>query len=270
MKGVLIYGFNNQHIDYFKQSVWCADRVKRHLGLPVTIITDESSVDGRSCEHDVIMSSSESGGTRVFNPGIDSTPVAWLNASRYQSWDLSPYSETIVLDSDYIVCSPQLLTLFGSGFSVTAMKHVYDITNQDSHKEYQFMSAQKSLHHYWATVMYFKKDDVANDFFVLMRMIRENYQHYCDIYKLPNYPFRNDFAVSIALNTLYGHRPDLVPEIPWAMASEFNNTTINQVSEDCFELTYEVGPDKKPHRVRTAGQDFHYMNKRQLATLYED
>ena len=43
MKGVLIYAFNNDKVDYFQQAVWCADRVNRFLDLPVSIITDTAS-----------------------------------------------------------------------------------------------------------------------------------------------------------------------------------------------------------------------------------
>jgi hypothetical protein len=44
MKGILIYAFNNTNINYFRQAVWCADRVSKHLELPVTIVTDETSI----------------------------------------------------------------------------------------------------------------------------------------------------------------------------------------------------------------------------------
>lgn len=270
MKGVLIYAFNNERIDYFRQAVWSADRIVRYLNLPVTIITDEKSQGTRHCDHNIILSNAESGGTRVFNPGQDSRSHSWLNASRYQSWDITPYQETVVLDSDYVVCSDQLLSLFDSGVSVTAMKHVYDVTGRDGEQPYRWISDQTKLHHYWATVLYFRKDTVAEDFFSMMTMIRHNYQHYCDIYHLPNHPFRNDFAASIALNTVYGHRPESVPEIPWRMATVFSDARITQTADDCFDLHYAVGTEKKPHRVRIARQDFHFIDKQELAKLYAD
>lgn len=270
MRGVLIYAFNNERINYFQQAVWSADRIDRYLGLPVTIVTDEKSQKTAKCQHDIILSAAESGGTRVFNPTQDARSAAWFNASRYQSWHITPYQETVVLDSDYVVCSDQLLNLFDSGISVTAMKHVYDATGRNGEQPYRWISDQSRLHHYWATVLYFRKDQTAEDFFSMMTMIKNNYQHYCDIYHLPNHPFRNDFAASIALNTVYGHRPDSIPEIPWTMATVFSDTRITQISDDCFDLHYDTGAEKKPYRTRISGQDFHFIDKRELAKLYAD
>lgn len=270
MKGVLIYAFNNERIDYFRQAVWSADRIRQYLGLPVTIVTDKKSQGITICKHDVIHSVAESGGTRIFNPSQDGRSASWFNASRYQSWNITPYQETIVLDSDYVVCSDQLLSLFDSDISVTAMKHVYDVTARGGEQPYRWISDQSKLHHYWATVLYFRKDQTAEDFFSMMTMIKNNYQHYCNIYHLPNHPFRNDFAASIALNTVYGHRPESVPEVPWSMATVFGDATITQIADDCFDLHYSVGAEKKPHRVRIAGQDFHFIDKQELAKLYAD
>jgi hypothetical protein len=59
-RGVLIYAFNNDSIDYYQQAVWCADRVVKYLDLPVTIVTDGSSQNLRECDHNVIYSQAES------------------------------------------------------------------------------------------------------------------------------------------------------------------------------------------------------------------
>jgi hypothetical protein len=259
MKGVLVYAFNNGRVDYWRQAVWCADRVSRHLALPVTIVTDQQSQQDRHCSHDIVIAQARSGGTRLYDHKNDTAGHAWYNSNRYQSYDLSPYEQTLVLDSDYVVCSDQLLTLFGSGISVTAMKHVYDVTNRDQFRLYQHISAHRGLHHYWATVLYFDRSVLSRDFFALMNMISNNYNHYAQIYDMPSRPFRNDFAVSIALNTIYGHVPEAVPEIPWAMANVFSDVDITQISDDVFDLTYAAGSQAR--RVRISGQDFHFMNK---------
>lgn len=268
MKGVLIYAFNNPRIDYFLQANWCADRVNRYLDLPVTIVTDPESHCDRLSKHNIVYSLPESGGARVYNPHKDHTADEWINGNRYQSWDLSPYDETIVLDSDYVVCSDQLLKLFESPISVTAIKNVYDITGRNDYAPYRWISSRRSLHHYWATVIYFRRDQLSQDFFEMMTMIRENYRHYSELYKFSFNPFRNDFAASIALTAIYGHLPDAVPEIPWPMANAFSDVEISAVSDDTFDFYFTVGPDQKHRRTRLSGQDFHFMNKLGLANLY--
>ncbi len=268
MKGVLIYAFNNQRIDYFAQAEWCANRVNHFLKLPVSIVTDASSQNGRSSRHNIIYSTPESGGQRVYNPNLDHTADIWINANRYQSWDLSPYDETVVLDSDYIVCSDQLSKLFYSPISVTAIKNVYDVTGRDNYAAYQWISNRRGLHHYWATVLFFRRDQVSQDFFEMMSMTRQHYQHYAKLYKFPSTPFRNDFAASIALTAVYGHLPEAVPEIPWSMANVFSDVEISMINHNTFDLYYVTGPEKKHRRTRISGQDFHFMNKVALAALY--
>lgn len=270
MKGVLIYAFNNSRIDYFSQAVWCADRVNRYLGLPVTIVTDDVSIRDRPCSHNVVTSVPEIGGKRVYNPTVSHEADIWINGNRYQSWDLSPYDETLVLDSDYVVCSDQLLTLFDNNHSVTAMKHVYDVTGRDDYRHYQWISDRRGLHHYWATVLYFRRDRLSQDFFEMMDMIRKNYKHYSDLYRFNPSPFRNDFAASISLTAVYGHDPDSIPEIPWRMANVFSDVEITPVSDDTFDFYYTMGLDKKHRRTRISGQDFHFMNKIALQKLYAD
>ena len=268
MKGILIYAFNNESINYFRQAVWCANRVTKYLNLPVTIVTDATSIGDTEHNHNVIISQAESGGYRVFNPEINSIAETWYNGNRFQSYDLSPYDQTIVLDSDYVVCSDQLLKLFDTTVEVTAMKNVYDITNRDQFQPYVSISDSRGLHHYWATVLYFCKGQRSQQFFDMLTMIRKNYTHYANLYSFRTVPFRNDFAVSIALNTIYGHVPDAIPVIPWRMANVFSDVGIITKDQETFDLKYRV--DNIFRTIRITGQDFHFMNKRSLAELYEN
>ena len=40
-KGVVLFAFNNNTIDYVKQAIYCAKRIKKYLGLSVQLITDD-------------------------------------------------------------------------------------------------------------------------------------------------------------------------------------------------------------------------------------
>jgi len=268
MKGVLVYAFNNDVIDYFKQATWCADRVVRYLGLPVTIVTDEASLAQRSCSHNVVFDSPILGGNRIYDRRKNNQPNQWFNVNRIHSYDLSPYDQTVVLDSDYVVCGDRLNLLFDSPFDVTAMKYAYDVTGRDQLSSYQFISTPRGLHHFWATVMYFRKVPIAQDFFQLLRMINNNYKHYARQYKMHTKPYRNDHAVSIALNTLYGHMEQNIPTIPWKMANALGDVDIQQLDHNVFDLTYDKS--SRQYRVRLAGEDFHFMNKISLTKLYEN
>lgn len=270
-RGVMIYAFNNESIDYWAQAVWCADRVNRCLGLPVTIVTDEASQGSRICDHDMVFAVPSSGGMRVYDPERDQRADTWFNGNRFQSFDITPYEQTIVIDSDYVVASDQLNQLFDLPMSVTAIKDVYDITNRDSFRNYQLISNSKvGLHHWWATVLFFRKDRVSEHFFTLMQMIRENYRHYSNLYRFRPRPFRNDFAVSVALSVISGHVPDAATAIPWPMPNAGADVDITQKDQDLFELTYQCYKTQQPKRSLVSGQDFHFMNKKSLQNLYAD
>ena len=44
MKGVLLFAFNNDIVDYYEMAVATAKRINHFLNLPVTIVTDEESL----------------------------------------------------------------------------------------------------------------------------------------------------------------------------------------------------------------------------------
>ena len=39
-KGILVHAFNNEEIDYVKQACMVAERAKKYLNLPTSVITD--------------------------------------------------------------------------------------------------------------------------------------------------------------------------------------------------------------------------------------
>ena len=269
MNGALIFAFNNQEIDYFSQAQWCSDRIHRHLDIPVTIVTDSRSRNEKNSQHNIIEIEPEIGGNRVYDPVNHPRSSTWYNASRYRAYELSPYEKTVVLDSDYVTCSDQLLRIFESPISVTAIKNVYDVTGRDGFKNYQKIS-RTGLHHFWATVLYFDRSQISQDFFTMMEMIHKNYRHYSEIYHFISSPFRNDFAASIALNTVYGHLEHSIPVIPWAMANLNSDCEIQMLSEDRFEVIFKNHETGQIKKVILNNEDFHCMNKHSLVKLYEN
>ena len=39
-QGVVMFAFNNEQIDYLAMAAWSAKNIRRHLNLPVCVITD--------------------------------------------------------------------------------------------------------------------------------------------------------------------------------------------------------------------------------------
>lgn len=264
MNGVLLFAFNNK-IDYFAQAVWSANRINQFLDLPVTIVTNAESMHGRSTQHNIIHIDAESGGKRLYNIGADDQAQPWFNAARYRAYEISPYDQTLVLDTDYIVSSNVLGSLFDQSQDLMICKNVFDPTNRNSFKDYTQIS-KNSLHHWWATIMYFKKNSSTKTFFDYYDLIKKNYKFFSDLYQFRSSPFRNDYVVSIAINTMWGHVPEHCPAIPWSMCNVSSDVEIEQLDDCCFELRYLN--QHRPQRVLLDSVDFHFMNKRSLEKLY--
>ena len=102
-KGVILFAFNSPKFNYYDMAVATAKRINHFLNLPVTLVTDETSIPTDP--------------NYVFDKTITVTPDKnnkrdwgiWINKGRYQAYELSPYDETILLDTDYLVNSNKLL-----------------------------------------------------------------------------------------------------------------------------------------------------------------
>ena len=100
--GALIFAFDNEQTDYVAMAGWSAKRIRRHLKIPTAVVTDADPTDRRLAAADqVINATPVSGGTRWFEDY--QATVSWHNASRTDSYSLTPWDQTLVLDADYVV-----------------------------------------------------------------------------------------------------------------------------------------------------------------------
>lgn len=263
MRGVVIFAFNSGDIDYQAMARWSARRIRRHLNLPTTLITD-SIPEYASEFEDVILTTAEAGGTRHFSD-LGSN-VTWYNGNRMEVYNLSPYDETLVLDADYVVCSDQLNLLFDMPQDFLAPVTAYDVTNTRTFDDLNYFGRNR-MPMAWATVMRFNRSLTSKNIFDIMAMVHDNWQHYRDLYGISKSTYRNDHALSIALNIVYGYQGHW-PSVPWSLASVVPDHVLTQDSEDKFRVEYLTSTGK-PMYV-TLQQDFHAMGKKHLGDIVAD
>jgi hypothetical protein len=260
-RGVVIFAYNSSEIDYQAMARWSAVRITRHLDLPTTLITDSVPADSTAFE-DVVVTTAESGGTRHFaDIGHN---VTWYNGNRMEVYNLSPYDETLVLDADYVVCSDQLNRLFEISQDFLAPRSAYDVTGTHAFEDLNCFGANR-MSMAWATVMRFNRSLMSKSVFDMMTMVRNNWQHYRNLYSIAKSTYRNDHALSIALNTLNGHQA-VWPSVPWSLASVIPDHQLLQVSDNCFCVKYKTSDNKLKH-VLIKDQDFHAMGKKHLGDI---
>jgi hypothetical protein len=263
-KGFLIFAFNNEVLDYLGHAIWIADRIQRHMNLPTTIVTDTESASKHTTDHNLVFTDVYSTNKRNFKTHDEVVLGTWKNANRFEAYELSPYDETVVIDSDYIVNSDQLATLFETNREFLCYRSVHDLTNTNSWLSHNTFG-ETQFPHYWATVIYFKKSNFARTVFDLMRMVYNNYTHYANLYKFRADNFRNDYAVSIALSIAYGHRLDSIPCIPWDMPMTTVDNGVEELEQDKFKVIYKKN-ERYMHTIIN-NQDIHCLNKFALEEL---
>jgi len=263
--GALIFAFNNESTDYVAMAEWSARNIRRWLNIPTAIVTDANPRDQRLRGFDqIITSSASSGGTRWFEDY--QATVTWHNAGRTDAYTLSPWDQTLVLDADYVVASDQLTAVLNSNQDFLAHAHAYDITGRDnfvSLNEYGEYKMPMS----WATVMMFRRSTHAELIFECMQMIKNNWRHYKNLYKIASSTYRNDYALSIALGIVNGQTLEY-KSIPWALASVTPEHIVTRTSKDCYRIDYQ-DQDQRPRWTTIKNQDFHAMGKQHLEKIIE-
>lgn len=262
-QGVLIFAFNNEETDYLAMAEWSAGNIRRHLNLPTSVVTN-ANYTGTAFDR-VIYADAESGGTRYFED-YDTT-VTWHNAGRVNAYDLTPYDQTIVLDADYVVGTNNLKRLLNARTDFMCHKLAFDLAGQTDMRGLNTFG-KFDMPMWWATVMIFRKSNTARYIFDCMQMVRDNWQHYRDLYNIDRATYRNDFALSIALGIVSGHTMK-VDDIPWALASVMPNTQLMRwIDTDSYIITY-TDSDQKLKHMSFEGIDFHAMGKKHLGDIVE-
>jgi hypothetical protein len=261
MNGALIFAFNNEQIDYLSMARWSANNIQRHLNLPTAIVTNKEfdALDYERC----VLIDPEATNVRYFNDYKET--LTWHNENRVDAYSLSPWdNQTLVLDADYVVASDQLSCLLDSNEEFLAHQHAYEITDTED------LSVHENFGYYrmpmwWATVMMFRRSTHAELIFQTMHMIKENWDHYRNIYGISRNTYRNDFALGIALNIVNGHTLNHAG-ITWDMASLNCQHRLTQIDQDHYKVEY-TDAHNKLRWIELYNQDFHAMGKQQLGEI---
>lgn len=257
-RGVLLFAFNSPKYNYYEMAVATAKRINHFLGLPVTLVTDSESLPEKETyqfDHTILATADKD---NIRDWGI------WINKGRYRAYQLSPYDETILLDTDYMVNSDTLLKLFDLPTDFCC----HDTTSFLMHPGVpQEVLSSYSFKTLWATVVMFKKTERAKQIFDCLEMVQKNYDHYANIHSFVAGTFRNDYALTLATRITNGHTEPIEDIIPWNLVHVGKNTSVYRNNDDEFNTEYTVmfdnwqrGKIRKEYTI-IKDTDFHVMNK---------
>jgi hypothetical protein len=274
-KGVLMYAHNNTEIDYFKIACANALMVQKNLRVPVTLVTDDGSLQWakKSLDQELITTCFENiivkpiqyfDNMRSFSDTSYTTKsLQFYNCNHWEAYELSPYDETLFIDADYLIMSDALNNCWGSDKDILINRNIFDAIG--SNDPYSKFIDDFSIQQYWATVIYFKKTDIASFAFSIVKHVQENYYYYKELYGFSNGMFRNDNAFSIAMHMLNGFTHDELDDncLPitgllmlWDTGDIYEINGINDIT------VYAEKADKGTYSLaRFKNQDIHIMNK---------
>lgn len=257
--GALVFAFDSE-ILYSKLAIECASRIKKHLDIPVTLVTD-TPVDTDVFDKQVTVERGNDTNRRFFIDRDAST--TWFNFGRYRAMELSPYKRTLLVDSDYMLNNNAILPLLNSRQPFLCHRQVQSINHAKPRIE---KFGIKNTHMWWATVVVFDKTNrFTQDVFAVWQMVEENYKHYADLFGFSSKQFRNDYALSIALLLCNGNLHPTQCEIPWPLLNVDTDIEVSNIS-DTWWIDYTDKNKKKKISVRN--HDLHIMCKSYLEKLY--
>lgn len=263
-QGVLLFAHNSEEVNYGVMAVWMSERITRYLGKSVSLVTDEYTIqslkgigiDPKKYFDYIIINDCDTTQSRK----LSGETIIFKNIDRADAYDLTPYDETLVLDTDIAIMSDRLNTVWGSCDDILISNKSLDILDR-SHPEFAYLK-DHGIEFQWATEFYFKKSEVAEDFFKKCKHIRDNYSWYSILYGMGNYPLRNDHIWSIAI-----HEAGIdFNQIPRVLRYATDNDEIVELGTDRVLFGAKVN-DSKVRLANVRDQDVHIMNKFELIVL---
>lgn len=260
-RGVVLFAFNSSTVDYVKIADQNSQLIQKYLGLPVTLCTYDDAEPEFSYDQVLRISRPDEAGN--FRTNLDNETVEWRNFGRYFAYENSPYNETILLDTDYLVLDNSLNTLFETDFDYRLMHH----NSTPSGPSYEMMG-ETSLPFVWATVVLFRKTEKSRLFFNLVGRIQRNYNYYRALYNIREGNYRNDYAFAIANNIINGYTLNESQGIPWRMFT-IDDQIKKTMLTDNFIYVYHADRAVVVPRQNIHVMDKTYLQSRDFAQLVE-
>lgn len=275
-KGVLLIANNNSQIDYVKQSVYLAKRIQKFLDVPISIITDSpgylKDCFDFSIFDKIIDFYQEDNNRRIlFDGEYSQKTVQWQNGTRINAYDLTPYDQTLLLDTDFIINNTLLKSVFNSSNDFMIYEDSYDLSQVRNTAEFNRVN-DTGIDFYWATAVYFTKTEENKTFFDLIKHIKEEWDHYVRVYRLPSTIYRNDYAFSIAVHIMNGfQKGSFAKKLPGKIYYTTDKDIL--IKHQDTAMTFLVSKEDRLGEytlLKTDNLNVHVMNKLSLQRVIDE
>jgi hypothetical protein len=272
-QGALLIARNNSEIDYIKQAAFLSKRIKKYLNLPTSLITDSADyLDKHKLTNNfdkIIFANKNIPYTnKKYRDGLMyQSSLEFKNIDRSSAYDLTPYDETLLFDTDLIISDDILKNCFDRTANLMMYSKAFELSGWRDTSEFDYITdaGPKFL---WATAIFFRKTEENKIFFDLVKHIQENWPHYKKIYQIMSPVFRNDFAFSIAAHIMNGYTVnDFVKEMPGTLYYTADRDELVSINDDSFLFLIEKENQSEHCLARIEGKTVHVMNKYSLERI---
>jgi hypothetical protein len=273
-KGILIYAYNNRTVDYALLSIISGGLAKKHLSVPVSLVTDTTTVEWmkQSSVFDlantvfdkiIITEKPETSNQRFLRDGIDGQMVPFTNTNRHSAWALTPYDRTLLIDSDYFILTDNLNSYWEVDQDIMIGESINDIYSQNRLGYLDVNISETGVKLYWATTVMFTKNPASKLFFDTVEYVKQNYLYYSDVFRFDHRQFRNDIAFSVAKHLLDGFEESTLGRLP-AILSALDKDILYEVDGSTLKFLVDYKLDNTYCAAAVRDVDIHIMNKQSI------
>jgi hypothetical protein len=271
--GVLIFAHNSRDVDYALMAIIAGGLAKYHLNVPVSLVTDQSTIDWLKestrysqaeslFDQMIVVDRPSTDNIRRLNDGAESKTVPFINANRSSAWDLTPYDRTLLIDSDYLIFSRTLSEYWNYNSSFMISSAMNDLRG-DRKGVLDSWVSDEGIPLYWATNIMFTKNQESKLYFDLVRSIKENYQIYAEIYRFDSRIYRNDIAFSIAKHIIEGFVTSPTNNLPPILTAQ-DKDLIAAVHKSGLTMLIQDTLSNNMILGDFSNRDIHVMNKQAI------
>jgi hypothetical protein len=276
--GVVIIAHNNRQVDYARMALISGGFAKKNLKVPVSLITDESTVQwmheskiyekaSNIFEKIILVDRPVIDNHRVLYDGTEVDNVPFINSNRFSAYDLSPYDRTLLIDSDFMIMSDNLNNYWNVDEDVLISESINDIQGNRIGVLDKWTS-ETGVHLYWATAVLFSKSEKSKLFFDLVKFIKENYKYYADLFRFKSAQYRNDISFSIAKHILDGFEKSNMSLPPLLTIQD--KDIIEKIDDGKLIVCIKNLNDPDSFYLGSIkNQDVHIMNKQSIIRCYD-
>ena len=273
-QGILIYAHNTRAVDYALLSVISAGLAKKHLSMPASLVTDDSTVSWmkqsqifhlaeKVFENIIVADRPITNNQRRLYDGENNSTVPFVNVNRDTAWNLTPYDRTLLIDSDFLIFSDVLNKYWNIDCDLLIGESINDIYSQDRMKYLDRHVSDTGVKLYWATTVMFTKNQNTQLFFDTVNHVKENYRHYADVFRFDHRQFRNDIAFSVSKHILDGYVESNLGTLP-PILSALDRDILYEVNDQRLTFLIDHKLDSNYCAAAISGVDIHIMNKQSI------